>query len=120
MLFGRPVVDALGGYRLQFKLCADLDFWARAHSKGFRFVFYPWTVGSFRIQPGQLSGDTGLTRREQDVITAECFPDPVSGSGRRVARILYRLYNLPRYLERWRALGRLSTSDKMLESSTPK
>ena len=41
MLFGAPVVRALGGYRLEYKLCADLDFWARAHAKGFRFAYYP-------------------------------------------------------------------------------
>lgn len=116
MLFGAPVVRALGEYRLKFKLCADLDFWARAHAVGFRFVYYPWTVGSFRIQPGQLSGDVSLTRREQDAITAECFPTPAGPVARRIARVLYRLYNAPRYLERWRAVGRLATSNAILGS----
>lgn len=119
MLFGRPVVQALAGYRLEFKLCADLDFWARAHARGFRFVHYPWTVGSFRIQPGQLSGDVALTRRELEAITAECFPAPSPAAARGWARILYRLYNAPRYLERWRALGRLAPSETLLGSSSP-
>ena len=114
MLFGAPVVRSLGGYRLQFKLCADLDFWARAHHRRFRFEYYPWTVGCFRIQPGQLSGDVGLTRRELDAVTGESFPVPVSALARRMARWLYRLANLPRYLERWRSVGRLTTSESLL------
>lgn len=116
MLFGAPVVRALGGYRLEFRLCADLDFWARAHGQGFRFVYYPWTVGRFRIQPGQLSGDVTLTRRELAAVTTESFPLAVSAPGRWAARALYRLQNAPRYLERWRAVGRLSRSEAMLES----
>lgn len=119
MLFARPVVQALGGYRLQFRLCADLDFWARAHAAGFRFVHYPWTVGSFRIQPGQLSGDVSLTRRELAEITAECFGAPASPFAQAAARVRYRLYNAPRYLERWRALGRLAPSESMLGSAPP-
>ena len=116
MLFGAPVARALGGYRLEFRLCADLDYWARAHAGGFRFVYYPWTVGRFRIQPGQLSGDVTLTRRELVAITSESFPQPVSAPGRWLARALYRVSNLPRYLERWRAVGRLSRSEAMLAS----
>lgn len=116
MLFGAPVVRRLGGYRLEYRLCADLDFWARAHAAGFRFVNYPWTVGKFRIQPGQLSGDVSLTRRELAAVTAESFPDAVPAPARWLARVLYRLANAPRYLERWRAVGRFSRSEAMLES----
>jgi hypothetical protein len=117
MMFAREVVRALVGYRLEYKLCADLDFWARALTGGYRFVYYPWTVGCFRIQPGQLSGDVGLTRSEQARVTREVFPQPTGALQQRLARWSYRLRNSPRYLERWRALGRLSTSDAMLGSS---
>lgn len=117
MLFARETVRALGGYRLTYKLCADLDFWARALAAGFRFVYYPWTVGCFRIQPGQLSGDVSLTRREQDSVTRESFPAPAGALARRLARWNYRLRNAPRYVERWRAVGRLTTSDAMLGSA---
>ena len=119
MLFGAPVVRALGGYRLEYKLCADLDFWARAHAKGFRFAYYPWTVGSFRLQPGQLSGDIARVRHELDTVTSECFPTLVSTVARRTARFLYRFHNAPRYLERWRALGRLSRSEAMFDQGRP-
>ncbi len=117
MLFARETVRALGKYRLDFRLCADLDFWARALAGGHRFVYYPWTVGRFRIQPGQLSGDVSLTRREQDRVTHENFPAPVGATARRLASWKYRLCNAPRYLERWRAVGRLTTSDTMLGSA---
>lgn len=113
MLFGEPVVRALGGYRLEYKLCADLDFWARALAAGFRFVYYPWTVGRFRIQAGQLSGDVALTRREQNAITARSFPAPTPALAQRWARLRYRLGNAPRYLERMRAVG-FATSDQIL------
>ena len=116
MLFGSPVVKALGGYRLEFKLCADLDFWARAHSAGFRFVYYPWTLGCFRIQPGQLSGDVALTSHELDAATAASFPVQISTLRKSLAYLLYRLANAPRYLERWRAVGRLTTSETLLGS----
>lgn len=114
MLFGEPVVRALGGYQLDFKLCADLDFWARALAAKFRFVYHPWTVGCFRIQPGQLSGDVAVTKREQARVTNECFPQPAGPLVRRLTRWNYRLRNAPRYLERWRAVGRFTTSDAML------
>jgi hypothetical protein len=114
MLFGAPVVRSLHGYRLQFKLCADLDFWARAHAAGFGFVYYPWTVGCFRIQPGQLSGDVALTREELRAVTTESFPRPTTALARRLARWRFRLANAPRYLERWRAVGRLTSSESLL------
>lgn len=115
MVFGAPVVRALGGYAREYRLCADLDFWARAHARGYPFQYYPWEVGRFRIQPGQLSGDVELTRREQADITARQFPGQLSPVARRLVQGRYRLANLPRYLERRRALGgRLSTSDAML------
>lgn len=113
MLFGRPVVEALGGYSLSHKLCGDLDFWARAHAAGFSFTYYPLEVGRFRIQAGQLSGDVALTRRELEAITAACFPVPASGWAKAVARLRYRLFNAPRYLERLRAVG-FATSEQVL------
>lgn len=118
MLFGAPVVRALGGYSLDYRLCADLDFWARAHALGFPFRYYPFEVGRFRLQPGQLSGDVALTRREQADITARLFPRRASALTLRLARAWYRLTNFPRYLERRRALGgRLPTSDALLASA---
>ena len=116
MLFGRPVVEELGGYTLQYKLCGDLDFWARAHAAGFTFHYYPLEVGRFRMQAGQLSGDVGLTRRELADITARCFPKAVSAPLKLAAKLRYRLFNAPRYVERLRAVGSLATSEQVLAS----
>lgn len=114
MLFGAPVVRALQGFRLQYKLCADLDFWARAHALGYPFSYYSREVGQFRIQAGQLSGDTSVTRKELDSIIGELFKEPASSPLKFLARTRYRLFNVPRYIERFRRLGRATSSYDML------
>ena len=116
MLFGATVVKALREYDLSYKLCGDLDFWVRAHARGSLFCYYPIEVGRFRIQTGQLSGDVMLTRRELKVIVDRHFPAPAGRFSKRYSKMRYRIYNLPRYLERWRSLGRLTTSESLLQS----
>jgi hypothetical protein len=37
MLFSREVVRELGGFNTKYRICADLDFWARAHAAGHHF-----------------------------------------------------------------------------------
>ncbi|HEY5892027.1 MAG TPA: glycosyltransferase family 2 protein [Chthoniobacterales bacterium] len=120
MLFGAPVVRALQGFRLQFKLCADLDFWARAHALGFPFSYYSLEVGQFRIQAGQLSGDTSVTRKELDTIIGELFKKQSSGALKFFARTRYRIFNIPRYIERYRRLGRATSSYDMLSGGGKK
>ncbi len=114
MIFSEPTVRTLGGYRPEIRLCGDLDFWARAYAAGYAFRYYGTTVGRFRLQPGQLSGDVAVTKREQDEITWRCFPDVASPLERRVVRTAFRLRNARRYLERWRAVGGLRRSDELL------
>ena len=111
MVFGAPVVRALGGYHLRYSICADLDFWARAAAQGFSFRYYPQEVGRFRIQPGQISGDVSLLRTQLAEITRAHFPTPVSPWARRFARWRYRWRNLPKYLRRLRAVGFASSLD---------
>ena len=105
MVFGAPVVRALGGYQLHYSICADLDFWARARAQGFVFRYYPREVGRFRIRPGQLSDDVSLLCKQVAEITLAQFPAPVSPAARRFARWRYRWRNLPRYLRRLRTVG---------------
>lgn len=105
MLFGAEVVHALRHYDLRYRVCADLEFWARACAGGFAFRYYPLAVGSFRIRPGQISGEVELLRQQVEEITRLHFPAPVSALGRRYARLRYRLANLPRYLGRLRSVG---------------
>ena len=114
MLFSEPAVRALGGYRPEIRLCGDLDFWARAYAAGYAFRHYGTTVGQFRLQPGQLSGDVAVTRREQDEITARCFPDAASPLERWVVRTAFRLHNARRYVARWCAVGGWRRSNDLL------
>ena len=115
MLFSEAVVRTLGGYQPGIRQCGDLDFWARAYAAGYAFRHYHGTVGRFRLQPGQLSGDVAVTKREQDEITHRCFPDAASPLERWVVRTAFRARNARRYVERWRAVGAWRRSNQMLE-----
>ena len=105
MIFGAEVVRALHHYDLRYRVCADLEFWARALAAGFPFRYYPLPVGSFRIRPGQISGEVSSLREQLDEVTRVHFPTPVPALQKRLARVRYRLSNLPRYLGRLRAVG---------------
>jgi glycosyltransferase involved in cell wall biosynthesis len=105
MLFGAPVVQALGGYDLKYRICADLEFWARACAQGFAFRHYPLEVGRFRIRAGQISGDVSLLREQVDEVARVHFPKPVSAAAKHFVRLRYRVCNLPRYLGRLRHVG---------------
>ena len=115
MLFSRKCVEFLKGFDLQYKLCADLDFWARAYAGQFPFVYAPYEVGQFRIRAGQLSGNVNLTHNELSDIVRRHFPHPISWVHRKIALLSYRLFNLPRYLHRIRKVG-LKTSEDVLAS----
>jgi hypothetical protein len=104
MLFRRDVVEALGQFDTRYRLCADLDFWARAMAAGFPFRYYPLEVGHFRIRRGQLSGDVSVTLREQNEIVHRAFPG-MSRILPLLAKWRYRLMNLPRYVARSRTVG---------------
>jgi hypothetical protein len=105
MLFRRDVVRELREFNTKYRICADLDFWARALAAGRRFRYYPVEVGRFRIRRGQISGDVNLTRREQDEIARRLFPEAGGALDRFVAKWRYRVCNLPRYLARSRTVG---------------
>jgi glycosyltransferase involved in cell wall biosynthesis len=100
MLFRRGRVERLRGFDLQYRLCADLDFWVRAYADGARFRSHALRVARFRLRRGQLSGNTSVTETEQEQIVARHLPGDVSPILKRAARLRYRWCNLPRYLER--------------------
>jgi len=116
MLVRRDCVLRLDGFDLRYRLCADLDFWLRAYAAGERFRHYGTAVAQFRLRAGQLSSNTALTIREQDEIVARHLPNPVPAWRRRAAVWRYRLFNLPRYLGRFRSRG-FRTSYQILEQS---
>jgi len=117
MLFRHDCVTRLRGFDLRYRLCADLDFWLRACAAGERFRYHAVPVAQFRLRRGQLSGDTARTEHEQTEIVRRLFPSPLPAWRRRATRLRYRLYNLPRYLERFRSRG-LHTSYHLLQQST--
>ena len=111
MLFSREVLTRLGGFDTRYRICADLDLWARAMAAGHRFRYYRAEVGKFRIRRGQISGDVAATRREQDEIARRAFPRAGSWPRRFFAAWRYRLLNLPRYLRRARSVGWVSSGE---------
>lgn len=119
MAFRRDVVDRLGGFDLRYRLCADLDFWLRAYAAGEPFHYHPEPVAQFRLRGGQLSSDTSVTQAEQDSIVARHLPARSSAFERFSTRLLYRTYNLPRYVERFRNRG-FRTSYAILQEGAPK
>lgn len=111
MLFRRDIVRELGEFNTKYRICADLDFWARALAAGHRFRYYPSEVGRFRVRRGQISGDVSLTSREQAEIAERLFP-AAGGSWRcTFAKWRYRLKNSPRYLARSRTVGWVSSGE---------
>jgi hypothetical protein len=110
-LFHRDVVRRLGGFDTRYRLCADLDFWLRALVGGAKFRHHPVPVAQFRVRAGQLSGDTSLTEREQAEIVGRLLPKPEPSWKKTAARVRYRVCNLPRYVERWRARGFVTSYD---------
>ncbi|HEX8297283.1 MAG TPA: glycosyltransferase [Chthoniobacteraceae bacterium] len=113
MIFRRDLVRELVGFNTQYKICADLDFWARALAAGHGFRHYPVEMGRFRIRRGQISGDIHVTRGEQDEIARRLFPHAGSWLQRTAARLRFRFCNLPRYLARSRTVG-WSSSEAIL------
>ncbi len=105
MLFHRDTVRRLRGFDTRYRLCADLDFWLRAYDHGNAFRNYATRVAAFRVRSGQLSGDTRLTMREQDDIVARHLPEHIPRPMLQLARLKFRIANLPRYLKRIRRHG---------------
>jgi hypothetical protein len=98
MVFGREVVETIGAYSAQYKICGDLDYWCRAMAAGFRFIFYPLEAGRFRLQGGQISGDVRTLRDELRRIARIHFPRGFPFY-RRSWQATYCLYNAPRYFQ---------------------
>ena len=115
MIFGRQVVETIGTYSTEYRICGDLDYWCRAMAAGFRFIFYPLEAGHFRLQPGQISGDARTLRDELQRIVQIYFPNEVSLLQKQVAKLTYRLYNAPRYLQRIVTVG-FKSGYQLLES----
>ncbi len=113
MIIPRALWEKLGGFRTEYKLCADLDFWLRAHRLGWPFKYYPYEVGQFRIREGQLSGDTKKLEAEIAAVVARDAPRKIGGLEKFYARWQFRIKNLPIYINRFIS-GRRMRGMKML------
>jgi hypothetical protein len=113
MIIPRALWEKLGGFRTEYKLCADLDFWLRAHRLGWPFKYYPYEVGQFRIREGQLSGDTKKLEAEIVAVVARDAPRKIGGPEMFYARWQFRIKNLPIYIKRFIS-GRRLRGMKML------
>jgi hypothetical protein len=105
MLVSRKIVDSLGGFKAQFCICADYDFFVRALSFGFGFRYYPLEVGAFRVLKGQVSGNLADRDRELDIICKQ-----LSSERESLLRVLYsrwrfRLLNANVYGGRFWKIG---------------
>jgi hypothetical protein len=100
MIIPRELWEKLGGFRAEYRLCADLDFWLRAHRLGWPFRFYPQEVGQFRIRRGQLSGDTTRLAAEIEQVYRTNCPRSISSAEARHAKWRFRLMNAGIYLRR--------------------
>ncbi|MCS6244891.1 MAG: hypothetical protein H2172_13685 [Opitutus sp.] len=101
MIIPRALWEKLGGFRTEYMLCADLDFWLRAHRLGWPFKYYPLEVGQFRIREGQLSGDTHKLEAEIAAVFARDAPRKIGRLEKFYARWQFRIKNLPIYINRF-------------------
>lgn len=98
MIVPRSLWQRLGGFRTQYSLCADLDFWLRAYRAKWPFAFHYKEVGKFRMRPGQLSGDIDRMRREIEAVWRDGLPSrPVDLWW---SKLLFRMTNANIYLGR--------------------
>lgn len=92
------------GFRFQFRLCADTDLFSRIVVSGGRSRYIARIVASYRLIPGQLSGNEALQVAEHRDLMSE-----QPGSRNRIwclaVRLAFVLQNIPEYIERVRRRG---------------
>lgn len=112
----RAALD-LAGFRQQFSLCADLDFWVRSMVAGLRHRYYGCEVGQFRIRAGQASHDVALRLKQRAAILRQIPGTPPGALSRGCAHARFYACNLPRYAARFRAVG-WRRSNQLLAETT--
>jgi hypothetical protein len=99
VLFRSDLFFKLGGFDEKYRLVADTEYWIRAILSGAKCKFVDSVCAAYRLQPGQLSGNTTLQLAETDAMLKQHVLD-----GNRVAakieEILFKAYNIPVYLNR--------------------
>lgn len=114
LFFRAEVLRALGDYRTDYRICADLDLWIRAAARTPppRAAHAGATLGTFRVHPGSLSSGETVVRsaRESAEIGLRWWREAGAPSGvRRYGLYVHRRHA---YLARmWEAAphGRLAS-----------
>lgn len=109
LFFRADALRALGEYRTDYRICADLDLWLRAAARTPvpRAVHAGATLGTFRIHAGSLSSGDTIVRsaRESAEIGLRWWRDPTAPPG--VRRHGLYLHRRNTYLARmWEAAPR--------------
>lgn len=106
----RRAFATLGGFDAQLKFCGDFDFWLRAAARGLRFACQPGVAGAFRLRAGQLSAQRAGAAAELAAVCAR-LPQAHGEISLALARIGFRLRNLPLIWERRRLTGHWRSRD---------
>jgi len=105
MIFSRTAWKTLGGFDGSYRYSGDLDFWVRAHLAGFTFKYYDLPVAAWRIRPGQLSGNKAAVQIETQRALAPILALDIPWHKRQIAKLRFRIRNLPHYCHRLVKLG---------------
>ncbi len=105
-LVGRALWERLGGFDASLKLAADHDFWLRAAAGGASFRRVDACVASYRIHPGQLSGNVAAAGAELRVVCGRTTAT-VSAWRTWCALARFRMSNAGRILTRLWRTGRV-------------
>jgi hypothetical protein len=108
-LVGPQVPPAIRFFDSRFRHVADLDFWMRCMLTGVEFCYHPLEVSRFRLHAGQLSSNRDEVNEERIILMQRLDQVRVGAAQRALSRVRYRLRNVPRYIERFRMGGWMST-----------
>ncbi len=108
-LVARAVADQLGEFDERLTLAADFDYWAHALSRGIAFAHVGRTVGTYRLRPGQLSGEVEEVAAQIAQSASRRLPRPTAAR-RRWVRARFRCEHIPGLILRWRLTGCVRTS----------
>jgi hypothetical protein len=100
MIIPRALWDKLGGFRTEYKLCADLDFWLRAYRMSWPFKYCHIEVGQFRIRGGQLSGNIKKLQSEIKAVVERDAQRRIGAFEKFYSRWQFRLANSSIYVKR--------------------
>ena len=106
-LVSRAVVERGGGYDESFRYCGDSEFLGRACLAGVEFVHASWgPVAAFRLRAGQLTKHLDAMKAEHQRMEQKIPLRAARRGWRQVgARIVFRLANVPVYVERIARFG---------------